>query len=165
FSSRRRHTRFSRDWSSDVCSSDLDIKALLKSETWMTGREAVEAGFADQLTEPPQAAAQLSSKRMQEINHMPEALKTLMQPRAQATTPPPGANRPAAPAAPANQPAAPSEADIRAQMQAAETQRRESISAVFTGSFAEAHAELLNACLLDMNCTPEQAKDKLLAKL
>src|SRR5690606_40997578 len=25
FSSRRRHTRFSRDWSSDVCSSDLDI--------------------------------------------------------------------------------------------------------------------------------------------
>src|SRR5690606_26008895 len=28
FSSRRRHTRFSRDWSSDVCSSDL-MQALL----------------------------------------------------------------------------------------------------------------------------------------
>src|SRR5690606_40056523 len=25
FSSRRRHTRFSRDWSSDVCSSDLGL--------------------------------------------------------------------------------------------------------------------------------------------
>src|SRR5690606_40998827 len=25
FSSRRRHTRFSRDWSSDVCSSDLGV--------------------------------------------------------------------------------------------------------------------------------------------
>src|SRR5690606_39711492 len=25
FSSRRRHTRFSRDWSSDVCSSDLTL--------------------------------------------------------------------------------------------------------------------------------------------
>src|SRR6266700_4295425 len=25
FSSRRLHTRFSRDWSSDVCSSDLDV--------------------------------------------------------------------------------------------------------------------------------------------
>src|SRR5690606_39348509 len=25
FSSRRRHTRFSRDWSSDVCSSDLRV--------------------------------------------------------------------------------------------------------------------------------------------
>src|SRR5690606_40061287 len=28
FSSRRRHTRFSRDWSSDVCSSDLLWAAL-----------------------------------------------------------------------------------------------------------------------------------------
>src|SRR2546422_1762807 len=28
FSSRRRHTRCSRDWSSDVCSSDLDEPAL-----------------------------------------------------------------------------------------------------------------------------------------
>src|SRR5436309_12164056 len=27
FSSRRRHTRFSRDWSSDVCSSDLSTQA------------------------------------------------------------------------------------------------------------------------------------------
>src|SRR5690606_14006416 len=27
FSSRRRHTRFSRDWSSDVCSSDLAVQA------------------------------------------------------------------------------------------------------------------------------------------
>src|SRR5436309_11767907 len=26
FSSRRRHTRFSRDWSSDVCSSDLVVR-------------------------------------------------------------------------------------------------------------------------------------------
>src|SRR5690606_40957691 len=26
FSSRRRHTRFSRDWSSDVCSSDLPTR-------------------------------------------------------------------------------------------------------------------------------------------
>src|SRR5690606_40633293 len=28
FSSRRRHTRFSRDWSSDVCSSDLALGVL-----------------------------------------------------------------------------------------------------------------------------------------
>src|SRR3989449_10836665 len=28
FSSRRRHTRCSRDWSSDVCSSDLDVGSL-----------------------------------------------------------------------------------------------------------------------------------------
>src|SRR5690606_41208618 len=29
FSSRRRHTRFSRDWSSDVCSSDLFVSNIL----------------------------------------------------------------------------------------------------------------------------------------
>src|SRR5690606_39535985 len=28
FSSRRRHTSFSRDWSSDVCSSDLGVAAV-----------------------------------------------------------------------------------------------------------------------------------------
>src|SRR5690606_39524246 len=31
FSSRRRHTRFSRDWSSDVCSSDLLRTATLEA--------------------------------------------------------------------------------------------------------------------------------------
>src|SRR5690606_40240325 len=31
FSSRRRHTRFSRDWSSDVCSSDLTLNDGLAS--------------------------------------------------------------------------------------------------------------------------------------
>jgi len=105
---------------------------------------------------------------MQEFDHMPEALKSLLQPRAQGSTTPPAATPPAAPAATPAAPApsaAASEADIRAQVQAAETQRRGAINAVFTGSFAEAHGDLLNACLLDMNVTPEQAKDKLLAKL
>src|SRR2546429_2163686 len=32
FSSRRRHTRCSRDWSSDVCSSDLTAEAAALSE-------------------------------------------------------------------------------------------------------------------------------------
>src|SRR5690606_177942 len=32
FSSRRRHTRFSRDWSSDVCSSDLASKLDVKPD-------------------------------------------------------------------------------------------------------------------------------------
>src|SRR5690606_35758377 len=33
FSSRRRHTRFSRDWSSDVCSSDLRNITISKANT------------------------------------------------------------------------------------------------------------------------------------
>src|SRR5690606_40580406 len=43
FSSRRRHTRFSRDWSSDVCSSDLDREQrtlLAANTTVITGLTA-----------------------------------------------------------------------------------------------------------------------------
>src|SRR3712207_7485259 len=41
FSSRRRHTRYWRDWSSDVCSSDLQVRAY----------GAVGAGHGDLLVE------------------------------------------------------------------------------------------------------------------
>src|SRR5207249_8147567 len=43
-SSRRRHTRSKRDWSSDVCSSDLAIEAATGYGSWMHG-EAVAAGM------------------------------------------------------------------------------------------------------------------------
>src|SRR5690606_40077725 len=37
FSSRRRHTRFSRDWSSDVCSSDRETaRASPFTSTWVS---------------------------------------------------------------------------------------------------------------------------------
>src|SRR5690606_40763114 len=42
FSSRRRHTRFSRDWSSDVCSSDLKIKQIALSAL---GMAVIATGF------------------------------------------------------------------------------------------------------------------------
>ncbi|HBP6813496.1 TPA: Clp protease ClpP [Pseudomonas aeruginosa] len=143
--------------------SEEDIKALLKAETWMDGREAVEAGFADQLTEPLAAAAQLTSKRMKEFAHMPEALKALMQPRA--STPAAAAPTPS-PAAPTSQPApaAPDEAALRAQINAAENTRREGIRAVFQ-PFAASHSEMLNEVLLDSSVTIEQAQAKLLSSL
>src|SRR5690606_41028661 len=40
FSSRRRHTRFSRDWSSDVCSSDLSNHVRYLSKWAKDGGEA-----------------------------------------------------------------------------------------------------------------------------
>src|SRR6266700_7180501 len=53
FSSRRRHTRFSRDWSSDVCSSDLgpggSFSTVVHPETTTQYRLAwseVRAGLA-----------------------------------------------------------------------------------------------------------------------
>src|SRR5207302_3313001 len=58
FSSRRRHTRFSRDWSSDVCSSDLrsdvtDLPAPLLADAQAYREKLVEAAaeLDDALTE------------------------------------------------------------------------------------------------------------------
>src|SRR5690606_39949092 len=42
-SSRRRHTRFSRDWSSDVCSSDL---VIYTATSWWKQCSGNYAGFA-----------------------------------------------------------------------------------------------------------------------
>src|SRR5690606_40649118 len=47
FSSRRRHTRFSRDWSSDVCSSDLQ-QSCKTCQCWQ-GVPKKSDGSVDQL--------------------------------------------------------------------------------------------------------------------
>src|SRR3712207_1432644 len=43
FSGRRRHTRYWRDWSSDVCSSDLSLEEGLVDKVGFTGSSAVGA--------------------------------------------------------------------------------------------------------------------------
>src|SRR5690606_41187856 len=47
FSSRRRHTRFSRDWSSDVCSSDL-TSAMKENGTDTANAAAPEKQAAEE---------------------------------------------------------------------------------------------------------------------
>lgn len=156
--------------------SEDEIKVLLKSETWYTGAEAVQAGFADQLTETLKAVASLQSQRMQEFTNMPEALKALLNPKGTAApaAKPAAAPAPAAPvAAPAPQaapqpaPAQPAAqidmAAIKAQLQADESARRTSIQAVFAGF--DQHAALMSECMLDMNVNASDAKDKLLKAL
>src|SRR5690606_39276827 len=48
FSSRRRHTRFSRDWSSDVCSSDLSIRVAYYNEGQVYGRAGMGYNYYNQ---------------------------------------------------------------------------------------------------------------------
>src|SRR5690606_35700519 len=56
FSSRRRHTRFSRDWSSDVCSSDLGEYTIRDNDTKNTlvftllGYKSTEVVIGDRST-------------------------------------------------------------------------------------------------------------------
>src|SRR5438270_9487012 len=56
FSSRRRHTRFDCDWSSDVCSSDLSQSAPVRRSLLSTGALALIASC----TEPDGQADGLS---------------------------------------------------------------------------------------------------------
>src|SRR5947209_10666020 len=48
FSSRRRHTRYWRDWSSDVCSSDLDTQhGIIEIAGDLDGESAVIEGLGE----------------------------------------------------------------------------------------------------------------------
>src|SRR2546429_6691452 len=59
FSSRRRHTRCSRDWSSDVCSSDLFLRGSLragKARAWHAlSADRARGLFARAIFEPTSA--------------------------------------------------------------------------------------------------------------
>src|SRR2546430_15639149 len=46
FSSRRRHTRFDCDWSSDVCSSDLELDEELGEYLKMSADEKMKQGIS-----------------------------------------------------------------------------------------------------------------------
>src|SRR5207253_7470341 len=61
FSSRRRHTRWPRDWSSDVCSSDLNTAPFHSRASGLFGRNLDEVGLAK--FEQHQLVARASSQR------------------------------------------------------------------------------------------------------
>src|SRR5690606_40900670 len=61
FSSRRRHTRFSRDWSSDVCSSDL-AERLRVVTTEVCHQESAEV-CSDILPDRSYSADELGTRR------------------------------------------------------------------------------------------------------
>lgn len=142
--------------------SDDDLHSLLASETWLTGREAVEKGFADTLTDPLQMAASLSSKRLKDFTNMPEALKNLFAPQGNT----PGATITPATPVPASAPAAlnpPSQADIIAAATTMNKERIDGINAAFS-AFPQL-GELKNTCIADASIDAVGAKDKILASL
>ena len=136
-----------------------EVKVLLAAETWMTGAEAVELGFADELVGALEAFAALNSQRMQEFTNMPTAAQPMFTPRGQ-TQPPAPVNQPAQP--PANE----TPAQIEARVLQNEASRRTGINAAFA-MFAtwEGSAALRDECLNDTNCTVESANAKLLAHM
>lgn len=111
------------------------VAAMLEDETWLTGAECVAHGFADQVTESVRAMACIESKRIEEFEHMPESLKGMI-------TSPKGSTSSAVP----------------------EQNRINGIKDLFA-MFGGKHDSLKMQCLEDVDCTPEKAKDMLLASL
>src|SRR2546430_10632275 len=62
FSSRRRHTRFDCDWSSDVCSSDLDLAGWLMMPIALVFLSFEQALLKRLVLEAPTAAAKPDRK-------------------------------------------------------------------------------------------------------
>src|SRR5690606_11180520 len=77
FSSRRRHTRFSRDWSSDVCSSDLAAPTAAPPPRAAVSRGGGDqSGVADEAVERPvDPPARRGSARLRRVP-LPQELRT-----------------------------------------------------------------------------------------
>lgn len=139
--------------------SESDLAEMLKVETWLTGKECVEQGFADKLAEPLVAMACIQSKKLEDYTKMPDKIKNMLfapqgnagaNPTPEQQTPPPAVENPQNSAKP--------------DAMAALAQRNAAIKATFA-AFGSQFDGLLAECLADVSMTAEQAKDKLLAKL
>lgn len=134
-----------------------EIAALLEDETWLTGEECLSQGFADQVTPSLQAMACIHSKRIEEFEKMPNSIRNMVTPPRNVTS--------REPQNPTPQPPNPaSEEVIRAQVLAEQRARVNGINDLFA-MFGGRHQELQAQCVADLECSIDQAKDKLLAEL
>ena len=141
-----------------------ELAEMLSAETWLNGKECVEQGFADKLAEPLVAMASIKSKKLEDFENMPKAMKEMLfKPQGNAGTNPASQATPTEQSAPVNTTQTVT-VDNTAQVQAELNKRNADIKAVFA-QFGTAHNDLLVECLGDLSITAEQAKDKLLAKL
>src|SRR5437660_8542693 len=79
FSSRRRHTRWPRDWSSDVCSSDLPSTAYLLKRA-LLGRPLATARLAHERLGKPTALAVFSSDNLSSVAYATEEILRVLIP-------------------------------------------------------------------------------------
>lgn len=141
-----------------------ELAEMLSAETWLNGKECVEQGFADKLAEPLVAMASIKSRKLEDFENMPKAMKDMLfKPQGNAGSNPAPQATPTEQSAPVNQTQTVT-VDNTAQVQADLNKRNADIKAVFA-PFGSAHSDLLVECLGDLSITAEQAKDKLLAKL
>lgn len=146
--------------------SETDLAEMLKEETWLTGKECVEQGFADKLAEPLVAMACIQSKKLEDYTKMPEKIKNMLfAPQGNAGAANPTPEQPQTPPqAGANPQNSANALNAGANALTELSQRNAAIKATFA-AFGSQYDGLLAECLADVSMTAEQAKDKLLAKL
>lgn len=141
-----------------------ELAEMLSAETWLNGKECVEQGFADKLAEPLVAMASIKSRKLEDFENMPKAMKDMLfKPQGNAGSTPVTQATQTEQSAPVNKTQTVT-VDNTAQVQAELNKRNADIKAVFA-PFGSTHDSLLVECLGDLSITAEQAKDKLLAKL
>lgn len=145
--------------------SEDEVSQLMDDETWLTGAEAVEHGFADVLADEMDlaASANFDFNRLG-FNKAPDI--------GGGSSNEPAPNKPAAVAAQkpneeiemTPEEIAAAKAKAKKDALAAEAKRRVDVKGAFKG-FEETQAVLMNTCADDMECTVESAQAKLLAAL
>jgi ATP-dependent protease ClpP protease subunit/phage major head subunit gpT-like protein len=160
-------------YSRHLAISEDETAALMKAETWYTGIEAVEAGFATKLLDEVKLAASFDKSKLDQFTN-----KTILKTLATAskttgevimTTKEKSAliaegKVVADPVAFNKIDAAAVSVQAIADFKASEATRKQGIRTAF-GSFAEKHSGMLTGCIEDMECTVEKAREQLLAKL
>lgn len=142
--------------------SETDLAEMLKEETWLTGKECIEQGFADKLADPLVAMACIQSKKLEDYTNMPETIKNMLfkpQGNAGAAT-----TTPEQPKNTTQQAVENPQNVAKPDPMAILAQRNATIKATFA-AFGSQYDGLMAECLADVSMTAEQAKDKLLAKL
>lgn len=141
-----------------------EISQIMDAETWYTGAEAVEHGFATDLEGEVQLAAsfdlsKLDNYKNQFFKPSAKAEETNEENSMGKSVQGPATSE----AADKIDPKAVEENAISAY-KARQQERKASIRKTF-GAFADQYGDLLNTCLDDDECTPAQASEKLLNAL
>jgi len=146
-----------------------EISDIMSEETWFTAQEAVDAGFADEVTDSVEANASFD---LSKFNNMPESvLDRLTAPvSAKAEKTPVGGRKSQERGdnmSDNKDKATDNTVDVKAiaakakaEALKAEKTRCDEIRAVFTKH--EKHADVMDACLQDMDVTVDAARQKLL---
>ncbi|WP_420065049.1 ClpP-like prohead protease/major capsid protein fusion protein [Pectobacterium colocasium] len=113
-----------------------ELAVMLGDETWMDGKECLAHGFADELLPAVTAMACLESERIKDFKKMPTSLTGMITTPKGSTTSP----------------------------NSAEKLRIDGIKDVFA-MFGNRHTELKVSCLEDADCSPDMARNLLLAEL